>query len=125
MGDATTRFFDELAARGPHLLPEKYEGTMRFDLTDHERTDHWVLSIHRGDVAVARGMTKTDSVMHSSHEHFERLVAGEENWIPLIVRGAFVVEGDLFLLTAFRRLLPGPPGAHHPRDLAPARRQST
>jgi hypothetical protein len=125
MGDAAARFFDDLASRGQHLLPDKYEGTIRFDLTDHEQTDHWVVSIHRGNVAVARDMTEADCVLHASQELFERLTTGKEHMLPLIMRGAFVIEGDLFLLTAFRKLLPGPPGAHHPRDLAPTRRQST
>jgi hypothetical protein len=122
MGEPTVRFFDNIAARGEHLLPEKYDGTIRFDLSEHERTDHWLITIHRGDVSVSRRIAEADCVVHAGHAVFDRLAAGEENWAPPIFRGALVVEGDIRLLAAFRRLLPGSPGAHHPRDFAPARR---
>lgn len=122
MGEATVRFFDDLAARGRHRVPAKYDGTMRFDLTDRERTEHWTVQLRHGDVSVSREIREVDSVMHADHDLFDRLAIGEENWIALLIRGAFVVKGDLRLLMEFRKLLPGQPGAHHPRDFARARR---
>jgi hypothetical protein len=125
MGDPTIHFFTELAARGQNVLPKKYDGTIRFDVSDRESTDHWYVSVRHGDVSVSREMTKADCVMYASRELFDRLATGEERWAPLLFRGAYVVEGDLPLLAAFHKLVPGPPGAHHPRDFARSRRQST
>lgn len=123
MGDATARFFDDLAARGRHLLPSKDNGTIRFDLADRERTEHWMLEIRHGDVSVSREIREADCITHVDHDLFDKIVTGEESWLPSLFRGTFVVKGDLRLLTEFRKLLSGQPGAHHPRDFARARRQ--
>jgi alkyl sulfatase BDS1-like metallo-beta-lactamase superfamily hydrolase len=123
MGEASVRFFDDLAARGRHLLPPKWEGSIRFDLTDRERTDHWLLEIRHGDVTISRDIRPADVTMHVKHDLFDKLVTGEESWVPLVIRGAFEAQGKLRLLTEFRKLFPGQPGAHHPRDFARARRQ--
>jgi predicted lipid carrier protein YhbT len=122
MGDATVKFFDDLGARGRHLLPARYDGTIRVDLSQREHTEHWMVDIRRGDVSVSRETREADCVMHADHDLFDRLATGQESWLPLLFRGAFVVEGDLRLLAEFRKLLPAPPGAHHPRDFARARR---
>lgn len=122
MGDATNRFFDGLAARGRHLLPAKWDGSIRFDLADRERTDHWMLEIQHGDVTISRDIREADAIMHVEHGLFEKLATGEESLVPLLFRGAFVVTGELRLLGEFRKLLPGQPGARHPRDVARARR---
>lgn len=125
MGEPSTRFFDDLASRGQHLLPGKYGGTIRFDLTGREHSEHWLLSIDRGNVAVSREMAEADCVMHANPDLFDQLVTGRQSWMPMLFRGEFVVEGDLHLLTAFRKLLPGPPGAHHPREAVRTRRSPT
>jgi predicted lipid carrier protein YhbT len=122
MGEPTARFFNDLSARGRHRLPAKYDGTVRFDLTQQERTEHWLLEIRHGDVSVSRETREADCVMHADHDLFDRLATGKESWIPLLFRGAFVVQGDLRLFMEFRKLLPGQPGAHHPRDAVRARR---
>jgi SCP-2 sterol transfer family len=123
MGEASVRFFDDLAARGRQLLPPKWEGSIRFDLTDRERTDHWLLEIRHGDVTISRDVHPVDVTMHVKHDLFDKLVTGEESWVPLVIRGAFEAKGKLRLLIEFRKLFPGQPGAHHPRDFARARRQ--
>jgi predicted lipid carrier protein YhbT len=125
MGEPTVRFFNDLAARGERMLPETYNGTLRFDLADRESTDHWYVSMHHGNVTVSREIAMADCVIHANRELFDRMATGEEKWGPLLFRGAYIVEGEVRLLTMFRRLLPGPPGAHHPRDFARSRRQAT
>lgn len=123
MGDASVRFFEDLAASGRHRLPSKDDGTMRFDLADRERTEHWMVVIRHGDVSLSREIREADCIIHAEHDLFDKVATGEESWLPLVFRGALVVKGDLRLLTEFRKLLPGQPGAHHPRDFARARRQ--
>lgn len=122
MGEATVKFFDDLGARGRHLLPAKDDGTIRFDLSQRERTEHWMLEIRHGDVSVSRETSEADCTMHGDQELFDKIASGEESWLPLLFRGAVVVQGDLRLLMEFRKLLPAQPGAHHPRDVARARR---
>jgi hypothetical protein len=125
VGESTVRFFTDLASRGEHRLPETYNGTIRFDLADGETTDHWSVSIDHGNVTVSRSMDRADCVVHANRTLFDRLADGQETWAPMLFRGAYTVEGEVRLLTMFRRLLPGPPGAHHPRDFARSRRRST
>jgi hypothetical protein len=122
MGDPTVEFFTDLAARGEHALPEKHNGTIRFDLSNRETTEHWYLTIRRGNVTVTRENTEADCVFHGSRDLFDRMASGLDSWGPLLFRGEYVVQGNLRLLGVFRRLLPGQPGAHHPRDFARSRR---
>lgn len=122
MGEPTDRFFDNLATHGQHALPAKCDGTIRFDLNEGGRTEHWLVTIQHGDVGVSRRIAEADCIVHIGQALFDRMVAGEEYWSPPIFRGALVAEGDLRLFTAFRTLFPGPPGAHHPRDFVRARR---
>lgn len=124
MGAIAAAFFDSLAQRGSKILPAKYVGTIRFDLTQGQRTEHWLLEFKCGDLRVARESREADCVMHSGHELFDRIVTGEENITAALLRGAFIAEGDLRLLTGFRKLLPGPPGAQDPRSLAPEGRRT-
>ena len=51
MTDATTEFFDKLARRGHEPLLKKVTGTMRFDLAQGTRTDHYFVAVKHGAVA--------------------------------------------------------------------------
>jgi hypothetical protein len=124
MGAKAAEFFDRLAERGAHLVPSKYVGSVRFDLGEGQRTHHWMLEFSCGDVRVMRENREADCVMRSGAELFDRIVSGEENITAALLRGAYVVEGDLRLLTGFRKLLPGPPDATDPRSLAPGGRRT-
>jgi hypothetical protein len=45
MADATVEWFGRLAQRRHEPLLEKYTGRLRFDLTQGEQTDHYLLTI--------------------------------------------------------------------------------
>jgi hypothetical protein len=124
MGDTVVAFFDNLAQRGVQVVPARHVGTIRFDLSEGQRTQHWRLKIEDGNVTVSRDNHEADCVMHASFHIFDEIVTGEQTLVSALIRGAFDVEGDLSLLAGFRRLLPGPPGARDPRSLAPQRRRT-
>ncbi len=49
MTDATTEFFEELAARGHEPALAKVTGTLRFDLRDGgARAERWLITIDEG-----------------------------------------------------------------------------
>jgi len=118
MGDATTEFFDDLAQHGHRSMLEKVKGTMRFDLRDGDRTDRWLVTIDKGDVAVSRRNAKADCVLKADKQLFDSIASGGDNAMAALLRGAISVEGDPQLIVLFQRLLPGPPSSRHPRAAA-------
>lgn len=110
MADATTEFFDGLAARRHEPALAKATGTVRIDLTDgRRRTGRWLVAIDKGDVEVSRGGGEADCVIRVEKGVFEGIVGGRVNAIAAVLRGAVQVEGDVRLLVLYQRLFPGPP----------------
>ena len=114
-GDATSGFFEALDRRGPEPSLEQVEGTVRFDLREDEKTEHWLVTIRRGEVSVSREAREADAVVGSSPALFERVIRGEENALAAMLRGAMTVAGNLQLILKLERLLPGPPDSRGPR----------
>jgi putative sterol carrier protein len=119
MGDATTEFFDDLAQHAHRPMLEKVKGTMRFDLRDGDRTDRWLVTIDKGDLAVTRRNAKADCVLRAERQLFDGLASGEVNGMAALLRGAIVVEGDPQLIVQFQRLFPGPQSSQGQRATAP------
>lgn len=104
-------FFDALARRGQEPLLRRAAGTLRFDLTDHGRAEHWFVALRHGEVDVSRGSDPADAVVRVNAETFEGMVAGRVNAMAAVLRGEIEVEGDLGLVLLFQRVFPSPPGA--------------
>jgi SCP-2 sterol transfer family len=117
MTDPAAAFFEQLAQRGHEPVLEEIEGTIRFDLMDAQGTDHWLVEIDKGDVRVSREPGAADCVVHVDRAVADRIVTGELQAQPAWLRRLYWVEGNLVLLRLFDRAFPGPPNAHHPRDL--------
>ena len=110
MTNATTEFFQELAARGHEPALAKATGTLRFDLRDGgARAERWLITISKGDVAVSHKNAKADCVVRVDRTLFGGIASGEANAMAAFLRGAIEVEGDRGLLLAFQRAFPGPP----------------
>ena len=64
MPDATAQFFEGLAQRGPEPLLGKTKATIRFDIAEGPRTEHWLLGIDDGRLDVSRdaGEMRLDSL---------------------------------------------------------------
>ena len=108
MADSTAEFFEELGRRGHEPLLENESGTVRFDLKNGRKTDRWLVSISKGDLAVSRRNLRADAVVSAEKALFDGVAGGKTNVLAAMLRGAMTVEGDVQLLVAFQRLFPGP-----------------
>ena len=108
MPDATTEFFDRLAANGHEPALKRVTGTLRFDIRDGGQTVRWLVGIRKGDVAVSHKNAKADCVVRTERVIFDGLASGEVNALAAILRGEIELEGDRGLLLPFQRLFPGP-----------------
>ncbi|MFE9654331.1 SCP2 sterol-binding domain-containing protein [Micromonospora sp. NPDC006431] len=110
MTDPIKEFFADIERSRPHL-PEKYAGTMRFDLTVDHVLEHWVLIFDSGDVQVARDSREADSVIRARRDVFARILTGEQGVYAAVWRNLLSIEGDISLLATLRELLPTARGA--------------
>lgn len=124
MADPTSVFFDEVAGRGHEPLLENATGTLRFDLKHGRRTERWLVDVKKGDVVVSRRNVRADCVVVADRELFDRIVSGRTNAMTALLREEIGVAGNVNLLVAFQRLLPGPPRARKPRRRATAARRN-
>ncbi|MFC4145085.1 SCP2 sterol-binding domain-containing protein [Micromonospora mangrovi] len=105
-----------VAGRHPDL-PETTSGTLRLDISEDGRTEHWYLTLDRQHVEVSRSAEHADLVVRADREVFDRLAAGESHIGTALLRNDVTVQGDIKLLMTLRRIFPGRPGARHPRDV--------
>lgn len=124
MTDATKTFFVRLGDRGHEPLLRSVRGTLRFDLKDRERTDHWTVSADKGNVAISRENLAADCVVRTDKTLFDGMAEGRVNLMAAVLRGAVVPEGDLELLVLFQRLFPGPPRSRQRPRASDAGRRS-
>ena len=101
------------AGRHPEL-PETTSGTIRLDLRDGGRTEHWYLTIDRQDVRVDRLAEEADLVVGADREVFDQLAAGRLHPFAAMLRNDLVARGEFKLLMTLRRIFPGPPDARDP-----------
>lgn len=106
MPDATTEFFQELAARGHDPRVGKVRGTMRFDLANGKRRTRWLVTIDRGDIAVSHRNARADCVVRAEKAVFDAIAGGDLNAFAAVLRGLLGIEGNPELLVYFQRLLP-------------------
>ena len=117
-----TEFFEELAERGHEPLLDGTTGTLRLDIQDGKRVEHWFVAINRGDVKVSHDDAKADAVVRADRALFDGLASGKINAMAAFLRGVIEPRGDLGLVIAFQRLFPGPPSSS--RKAATAGRRS-
>ena len=123
--DPTAAFFTDLAARRHEPLLERASGSIRFDLTDGRKVEHWFVRMKKGDVVVTGKDGKADSIVSVEKSFFDRLVGGRENAMAATLRGVLSVKGNLGLVILFQRIFPGPPRsriAARTREVAGAKR---
>lgn len=106
--DPTTRFFEELAARGHEPLLRKATGSFRFEVVDGTRTRRFVVRVAKGDLSVATGGGDASCVLRADKAVFDRIMSGRMNAVAAVLRGDVEVEGDWRLLVRLQRLFPGP-----------------
>ena len=110
MADATAEFFDGLSRRAREPLLGKLRATVRFDIVDGNRTDHWMLGLDDGDLDVSRSDGEADCVIQADKAAFDKVASGRTNAMAAYLRGALTLEGEPRLLVRLVRLFPDPVG---------------
>ena len=123
MTEPTRAFFTGLSEQHQPML-ESMTGTVRFDIADGERTEHWYLRIRKGDVAVSHEDGEADCVLSADIGTFDEILSGRMNAMAAVLRGAVRMEGKVVLLTALQRLFPGASETPAEPPAGYARRQS-
>ena len=108
-GDATTEFFDGLAARGYEPLVRKLSGSVRFEIADGKRVERRYVTINKGLISVSGRGSASETVVRADRALFGRLAKGERNPVAALLRGELAIDGDPRLLVLVQRLFPGPP----------------
>ena len=109
MRDAISDFFGELGRRGHEPLLGNATGSVRFDLVRGDDTDHWLVTVNKGDVTVKNAKAEADCMVRGDRSLFDGIVSGKANAMSAVLRGEVLAEGDLDLLMLVQRLFPGPP----------------
>ena len=123
--DTAGEFFAGLAERGREPLLQNVSGTLRIDLVDGERIEHWYLDIKNGRVAVSRKDAEADAMLRTAKDLFEGMAAGKVNAMAATLRGALALQGDYALFISFQRLFPGPAASREKAGLASGERSTT
>ena len=123
MTEPTRAFFKRLSEQHQPML-QSMMGTVRFDIADGERTEHWHLHIRKGDVTVAHEDGEADCVLSADIGTFDEILSGRMNAMAAVLRGAVRMDGKVVLLTALQRLFPGAIEAPAEPPAGYARRQS-
>jgi len=122
MTDSTAELFDELGSRGHEPLLKKVSGTVRFDLSQGKTIERWLVTVAKGDLSVSHRNVRADCIVSMDRALFDGVASGKTNATAAMLRGAMGVEGDVRLLVAFQRLLPGSPGSRETPHAGYARR---
>ena len=108
-GDPTAEFFGGLAQHEHDPLLGKAKGSLRFDLREGRRVEHWLVSLDDGDIAVSRENAGADCVVRAEKAVFDAIAAGTTDGTAAVLRGAMTIDGDMELMVLFRRVFPAPP----------------
>jgi hypothetical protein len=106
--DPVGEFFAGLAERGGEPLLRHVSGTLRFDVVDGGRVEHWYVAIKDGGVVVSHEDAEADGVVRIERALAEGMIAGRVNAMAAALRGALALRGNLALFVLFQRLFPGP-----------------
>ncbi|MGI5215794.1 SCP2 sterol-binding domain-containing protein [Plantactinospora sp. CA-290183] len=116
--DPTTDFFEGLNHRPPDPLLTRVRGTLRFELTQGEKVEHWLLVLSAGSVSATQADRPADCTVRTDRGFFDLIAKGEANPFASLLRNRVSVEGKLLLYSYLNHLVPGPSDAHTPREWA-------
>jgi putative sterol carrier protein len=104
-------FLEQLVSRGQEPLLHGVQATMQVDLVDGTATQQKFITMDNGVVSLSKSVSHPDAIVRADRVLFEGIVEGRVNAMAALLRGALSVDGDLSVVAAFSRLLPGPPGS--------------
>jgi putative sterol carrier protein len=125
MATSTAEFFDNLSRRGHEPLLERVGATVRFDITDGERTKHRLVRIDHGDIRVSADEGPADCVVRGDGAVFDAIAGGRMTVMVALLLGVLAVDGDPELVVLTQRLFPGPAAASSARDSVAAGRRTS
>jgi putative sterol carrier protein len=109
--EVISEFFESIA--GPHPeVPRTISGSLRFDLENGNRSEHWLVIFTKGKVSSDRSNAAADCVAHTDKATMEAIIQGRVNAMAAILRGAIKLEGQILLFALFRSLLTTPAERH-------------
>ncbi|HEX7745015.1 MAG TPA: SCP2 sterol-binding domain-containing protein [Micromonosporaceae bacterium] len=114
MAGREAEFFDQIGRLGHTPWLAKIDGSIRFDVTEHQDIRHWLLTIRAGFVAVTREYRPADTVVESDSDTLDRLLAGRLRLLPAWLRNEIAVEGRPMLVLVLERLVPRSPQLDRP-----------
>ncbi len=106
MATTTERFFQGLADEAARPVLGSARGSIRFDIRDGKRTEHWRVVLSKGSAAVDRSDAPADCVVTSDRTAFDEVASGRINALAASLRGLIAISGDPKPLVRFQRLLP-------------------
>ena len=108
MGDPndTERFFDDLAKTPSRPTIGAARGSIRFELQDGKRVQHWRVTLGTRKVTVDRSDDAADCVVIAERAAFDEVASGRVNALAALLRGAVHLTGDPAPLVRFQRLFP-------------------
>ena len=92
MAETVQDFFANLASRAD---PAKTAGMSNSYLFDIEGAGQWKVDVDDGAVTVTEGGGDADTVISTSQETFEKIVAGEQNPTSAYMTGKLKIKGDM------------------------------
>src|SRR5689334_22720180 len=107
MPETIEEFFETLPAHGAPRVRNKACGSVRFDIADGDRVEHWRVTTSRDEVAVSRDDTGADCVLYCDRDVFEAMVRGEANGMSVLLRGAMHFDGAPEMLLMVRGMFAG------------------
>ena len=119
----TQAFFDGLGSGEPVPALGSSRGTIRFDIRDGDRIDHWRVTVNRDEVVVDRTDGKADCVISTTREVFDQIAGGHLNALPAALRGLVDLDGDPSFVIRFQRLFPAAEGRSMPTSSRTVGRQ--
>jgi SCP-2 sterol transfer family len=109
MGDQTDDFFERLDGIDERGYFMGQSGSIRFDIRDGGRLRHWRVRSDKGRLTVDSAAGDADCVLSTDIATMEAIVAGRQNAMAALLRGALTSHGRTALLVGFQKLFPGPP----------------
>jgi putative sterol carrier protein len=110
--DPASRFFQDVSSRSINPLLRDLVASVRVDLTDGDKVDHFLVVIDRGDVSVSKRASRADAILRVDRDVFNKMVEGRMNATAAVLRGEITIEGDLGIVMLLARVFPGPPSSH-------------
>jgi putative sterol carrier protein len=105
------RFFEGVAKQGHVRLLEGTSGTVLAEIKDGNKTEHWYVEIHRGDISVSHKGATPDCTIRTDGATFDDIISGKLSIMPALLRGLVEVEGKVNLLVGIQALYKPSAGA--------------